>query len=109
MSLTGWLQFGFFGVLIAVSTVVLGRYMYRVYFASTAPGDPVFGRVERRIYQLCGIDPSGEQRWNTYAFSLLIFSLVGVVVSYLLLRFQAHLPLNPDHLGGGRPALSFNT
>src|ERR1700680_2816781 len=109
MSVPGWLQSAFFGVMIAVSTVVLGRYMYRVYFASTAPGDAVFGPVERRIYRLCGIDPTGEQRWSTYAGSLLIFSLVGVVVSYFLLRMQAHLPLNPDHFGGIRPALSFNT
>src|ERR1700726_2613654 len=97
VSVTGWVQFGGFGALIAISTVVLGRYMYRVYFTPTAPGDALYLPVERRIYRLWGIDPAGEQPWNSYAFSLLIFSLVGVVLSYGLLRFQAHLPLNPDH------------
>ena len=109
MSVTGWMQFGAFGVLITVSTIFLGRYMHRVFFTSTAPGDAVFARVERRIYRMCGIDPAGEQRWSVYALSLLIFSLVGCVVSYAILRLQAHLPLNPDHLGGIKPALSFNT
>ena len=109
MSATGWLQFAMFAVLIGISTVVLGRYMYRVYFAPTAPGDAVFLPVERRIYRLAGIDPEGEQRWTSYALSLLTFSLVGVLLSYGLLRWQGHLPLNPDHLTGLKPALSFNT
>jgi potassium-transporting ATPase potassium-binding subunit len=109
MSLTGWLQFAFLGVLIAVSTPILGRYLYRVYFAPTAPGDAVFRPVEQRIFRWCGIDSSGEQRWTAYAFSLLAFSFVACVFSYLLLRFQGHLPLNPDHFDAVRPALSFNT
>ena len=83
--------------------------MHRVYFTKTAPGDRVFLPAERLVYRVCGIDPEGEQRWSTYALSLLTFSLVMCVFSYAVMRLQAHLPLNPDHMKAVGPGLSFNT
>jgi K+-transporting ATPase ATPase A chain len=83
--------------------------MAKVYGGGRAPGDRVFGAIERPIFRLCGIDPAGEQRWTTYAYSLLAFSLVSVLVLYAQLRLQGHLPINPDHFGALKPALSFNT
>src|SRR5579864_2381779 len=109
MDAAGWLQFVLFGVLIAISTPLLGIYMYRVYFAKAAPGDRVFLPVERLIYRVIGVDPEGEQRWRGYAMSLLAFSLVSLLFTYFILRLQAHLPLNPDHLAAVSPGLSFNT
>jgi K+-transporting ATPase ATPase A chain len=109
MDLAGWMQFLIFGVLIAISTPLLGIYMYRVYFAKTAPGDRVFLPVENLIYRVIGVDPEGEQRWRGYAMSLLAFSLVSLLFTYLILRLQGHLPLNPDHLSAVSPGLSFNT
>jgi potassium-transporting ATPase potassium-binding subunit len=96
-------------VLIAISTPLLGNYMYKVYKGGTAPGDRFFLPIENTIYRLCRIDPDGEQRWGTYTIALLGFSLAGVLLSYGVLRFQAHLPLNPDHLKAVPPGLSFNT
>ncbi len=58
---------------------------------------------------MCGVDPESEQRWQTYALSLLAFSFVSRAVLYAQLRLQGHLPLNPDGLSGVKPALSFNT
>ena len=40
---------------------------------------------------------------------MVIFSAAFVGVGYLLLRIQGSLPLNPQHFGAVRPALSFNT
>ena len=71
MSGAGWAQFAVLGVLIAISTPLLGTYMYRVYFTRSAPGDRVFLPAERLVYRVCGIDPEGGQRWSTYALSLL--------------------------------------
>jgi len=73
------------------------------------PGDRLFSLIERPIYRLCGIDPDGEQRWTTYAYSLLAFSMVSVLVLYAQLRLQGHLPLNPDHFRDVAAPLSFNT
>jgi K+-transporting ATPase ATPase A chain len=109
MSAAGWAQFAVLGVLIAISTPLLGAYMYRVYFTKKAPGDKVFLPIENVIYRVCGVDPEGEQRWRGYAMSLLAFSLVSLLFTYALLRLQGHLPFNPDHLSAVGPGLSFNT
>src|ERR1700730_3084728 len=105
MSAAGWLQFALFAVLIAISTPLLGIYMYRGYFTKKAPGDRIFLPVEKAIYRVIGIDPEGEQRWRGYAMSLLAFSLISLLFTYALLRIQGHLPLNPDHLAGVHPGL----
>jgi potassium-transporting ATPase potassium-binding subunit len=109
MSAAGWLQFVVLGVLVAISTPILGTYMYRVYFTDKAPGDRVFLPVENFIYRVCGVDPEQEQRWRTYTMALLAFSLVSLLFTYALLRLQGHLPFNPDHLSAVGPGLSFST
>ncbi len=109
MSGANWLEFLLFGVLCVISTPLLGNYMYKVYRGGPAPGDRFFLPVERTIYRVCRIDPEGEQRWSTYTIALLLFSLAGLLVSYAVLRLQAHLPLNPDHMKAVSPGLSFNT
>jgi len=96
-------------VLLAISTPLLGNYLAKIFENKKAPGDRVFGPVERLVYKLTGVSPDGEQRWTTYAISLLAFSLVSVLVLYGMQRLQGSLPSNPDHLGAVPPALSFNT
>jgi potassium-transporting ATPase potassium-binding subunit len=96
-------------VLLTISTPLLGSYMAKVFQNKKAPGDRIFGPVERLVYKVTGVRPESEQRWTTYAISVLAFSFVSVVVLYGMQRLQAHLPLNPDHLAAVPPALSFNT
>lgn len=64
--------------------------------------------VERGAYRLLGVDPAREQSWQAYARALLAFSLISVLLVYLLQRTQALLPLS-----NGLPAvpelLAFNT
>lgn len=74
-----------------------------------APGEKVFAPIERAIYRLVGVDPTVEQRWSTYALSLLAFSVVSVVVLYALQRLQTVLPLNPTGRPAVEPPLAFNT
>ncbi len=109
MTSAAWAQFLVLIVLLAISTPLLGSYMAKVYGGKRAPGDRVFGPVERVIYRVCGVDPESEQRWQTYAISLLAFSFASVLVLYAQLRLQGHLPFNPDSQKGVKPALSFNT
>src|ERR1700730_1934371 len=108
MSATNWLEIGALLVLLAISTPLLGGYMAKVYGGGKAPGDRVFLPIERAVYRICGIDPDGEQRWTVYARSVLAFSLVSVLLTYVVFRFQGHLPLNPDHIVGAKPGLSFS-
>src|SRR3984893_15935022 len=111
MTTAAWLELAFLIAAIAVTTPLLGGYLAKVYDPSLGRprGDRVFSAVERPIYRLCRIDPESEQRWSTYALSLLAFSLVSVLILYAQLRWQGHLLLNPDNYKGLDPKLSFNT
>ena len=109
MTEAAWAQLLVLIALLAISTPLLGNYLAKVYGGQRAPGDRVFGPVERVIYRVCGVDPDSEQRWQTYAISLLAFSFASVLILYAQLRLQGHLPFNPDSQKGVKPTLSFNT
>ena len=83
----------------------LGSYMASVYEGRVR----YLAWLERPIYRLLGTDPQSEQSWQRYAGSLVIFSGVTLLFTYVLLALQGHLPLNPTHLAGVTPALDFNT
>jgi K+-transporting ATPase ATPase A chain len=83
--------------------------MYRVFESPERPLPRVFGPLDRWSFRLCGVEPEKEQTWKEYALSLLLFSLVGLLVSYLIMRAQQWLPLNPQGLGPVAPDLAFNT
>jgi K+-transporting ATPase ATPase A chain len=61
------------------------------------------------VYRLTGVDESHQMRWTEYAVALLLFSVVSMLVLYLMQRMQAVLPWNPQHFGGVAPDLAFNT
>ena len=111
MTAAGWLELTVLVATIAVTTPLLGGYLARVYDPSLGrpQGDRFFSALERPIYRVCRIDPDSEQRWSTYALSLLAFSFVSLLVLYAQLRLQGRLLLNPDHYKGVEPKLSFNT
>ena len=109
MSGANWLQVLALVAAVFATTRLLGPYLARVLGGGPAPGDRVFGPVERVIYRVAGVDPSREQPWNLYALSLLAFSAVSVVGLFLLQRLQGFLPLNPTDVDSVPPALAFNT
>src|SRR6266404_1223390 len=109
MTAAAWAQLLVLIALLAISTPLLGNYLAKVYGGKRAPGDRVFRPVERVIYRVCGVDPDSEQRWQTYAMSLLAFSFASVLILYAQLRLLGHLPFNPDHQKGVGAFLSFNT
>jgi potassium-transporting ATPase potassium-binding subunit len=101
-----------FAITIITLVIALGltwRYLGS-YMAAVFDGRVHFlGWAERPIYRLLGTSPEREQNWKRYATSLIIFSAVAMGVTYLLVRIQGSLPLNPQHLGAVPQALSFNT
>jgi K+-transporting ATPase ATPase A chain len=102
---------GYFWTLVAL-VVALGltwRYLGS-YMAAVFEGRVHFlGWAERPVYRLLNTGPEHEQTWKRYAGSVVIFSAISLGFSYLILRIQGSLPLNPQHLGAVSPALSFNT
>src|SRR4029450_12881328 len=109
MSLNGWLQILFFLLAIFLVTPVLGSYMARVFTRQRTWLDPVLLPVERLVYRLTGVDESHQMRWTEYAVALLLFSVVSMLVLYLMQRAQAVLPWNPQGFAGVPPDLAFNT
>jgi K+-transporting ATPase ATPase A chain len=83
----------------------LGSYMEAVFNGRVH----WLGWVERPVYRLLGTSPEQEQTWKRYAGAMVIFTLVSLVFTYVILRIQGSLPLNPQHLGSVGSALSFNT
>jgi K+-transporting ATPase ATPase A chain len=71
--------------------------------------DPVLRPVEKLFYQLFKIDSRQEQDWKQYTFSMLMFSLISLLFTYLILRTQHLLPMNPQGLGPLSNDLAFNT
>jgi K+-transporting ATPase ATPase A chain len=83
----------------------LGSYMEAVFNGRVH----WLGWVERPVYRMLGTSPEQEQTWKRYAGAMVIFTLVSLVFTYVILRIQGSLPLNPQHLGAVGSALSFNT
>lgn len=110
MHSTDWLQFALFIGLLALITKPLGIFLTQVLDANGKTFlDPVIRPLERLTFSLMGLDRNKEQGWKQYTLAMLLFSLVGVVFTYLILRYQHLLPLNPQNLPGLSDHLAFNT
>jgi potassium-transporting ATPase potassium-binding subunit len=101
-----------YALLIITLVIALGftwRYLGS-YMAAVFDGRVHFlGWAERPIYRALGTGPEQEQNWKRYAASLVIFSGVAMGITYLLIRVQGSLPLNPQQLDAPKQALTFNT
>ena len=110
MTANGWLQILLFLALVFLVTKPMGIFMTRVFKREKTFMDPMLRPVERLVYRVTGVDENHEMRWTEYAIAMLLFSLVSMVVLYLMQRLQGYLPFNPQKFGGVSPAhLAFNT
>src|SRR5262249_24352952 len=109
MTAIGWIQILVYALVILLLTKPLGAYMFRVFEGDGRPFPGVLGRIEGLLYRLCGVDPEAEQTWKEYAIALLVFSAMGLLVTYGIERLQDVLPFNPQHLPAVAPELAFNT
>jgi K+-transporting ATPase ATPase A chain len=109
MTLNGWLQILFFLALILAVTKPLGVFMTHVFNRESTFLDLVLRPIERLIYRLTGVNEEREMRWTEYAAAMLLFSVVSMLVLYLMQRLQGVLPFNPQQLGAIEPGSTFNT
>jgi K+-transporting ATPase ATPase A chain len=105
MTANGWIQILFYCVVLLAVTKPMGIYMLKVYDGSYR----WLRFVERPIYRVCGIDENEDQHWTGYAAGVLLFSVVTMLVTYIALRLQGVLPLNPEHLPGVVDRQAFET
>ncbi|KQS88020.1 MULTISPECIES: potassium-transporting ATPase subunit KdpA [unclassified Rhizobium] len=109
MTLNGWIQILIFCGIVILLVKPLGGYMTRVFTGERTLLSPLFGPLERGLYRIAGTGEKEEQHWTSYVFAMLLFNLAGVLVLYLLQRFQGVLPYNPASMGAVGPELAFNT
>ena len=110
MTINGWLQILLFLVLVFLVTKPMGVFMARVFNREKTFMDPVLRPIERLLYRVTGVDENHEMRWTEYAIAMLLFSVVSMIVLYLMQRLQGYLPFNPQKFGAVSPAhVAFNT
>jgi potassium-transporting ATPase potassium-binding subunit len=112
MTFSGWLTIFLFAVVLTALAMPLGRYMAAVYTGERTILDPLMRRPERWLYKVMRVDPERGQDWKAYAKSLIIFSLAGWLLLYLILRTQtlwSFTGLNPQGFHSGTWDVSFNT
>jgi K+-transporting ATPase ATPase A chain len=112
MTFSGWATIFLFVLILSALAFPLGSYMAKVYTGQRVLLSPIFGAPERFIYRILRVDPDSKQDWKQYAKSLVIFSLAGWLLLYLILRTQTlwdFTGLNPQHFKSGTWDLTFNT
>jgi potassium-transporting ATPase potassium-binding subunit len=113
MTFTGWLTIALFAIILTAVALPFGRYMAKVYTGERVLLSPLFAGPERFLYRLLRVDPERGQDWKGYAKSLIIFSLAGWLLLYVILRTQDAFfvphALNPLGYHSGTWNVTFNT
>ena len=118
MTLNGWLQILVFIAIIIAITKPVGVFMTHVFSGERTFLHWLLRPVESLIYRVTGVDEKREMRWTEYAGAMLLYSLVSLLLLYVIQRIQFYLPFNPQRLAGvdsansstgGFVASAFNT
>jgi K+-transporting ATPase ATPase A chain len=110
MTANGWLQFATYSIVLILTVRPVGLYLARVFEGQRTWLDPILRPIERLTYKLCGVNADHEMNWREYAFAVLGFSAVSMVLTYVIERLQSVLHLwNPQGLAAVGPDLAWNT
>ena len=113
MTFAGWLLIVLFAVILTALALPLGGYMAKVFTGRRVFLSPVLAGPERFLYGLMRVNQEREQDWKQYAKSLIVFSLAGWLLLYIILRTQDafYVPhaLNPLGYHSGTWNVTFNT
>ena len=109
MTFIGWIQISITLMLVFVGVIPLGRYMAKLFTGERIFLSSLLRPLEILFYRLAGVDENSEQTWFSYTISMLVFSLIGFISLYAILRLQMYLPFNPQGFDNVAPDLAFNT
>jgi len=84
MTAGGWLEILLFLAVLTALTPVMGGYLAGVFRGEVTQ----LAGVERVAYRGLGVDPARGQDWKGYARSVLVFSVAGSVLLYVIVRAQ---------------------
>jgi potassium-transporting ATPase potassium-binding subunit len=113
VTFTGWLTIVLFAVILTALAFPFGSYLSKVYTGKRVLLSPIFAGPERFLYAVLRVDPKREQDWKSYAKSLIVFSLAGWLLLYVILRTQEAFfvphALNPLGYEAAPWNVTFNT
>lgn len=96
-------------LLLVLLVKPFGTYLYNVFRNEANGTDKFFTWAEKPIFALIGLKERKGMTWKTYGLSFLLTNIVLVAFSYVLLRMQNLLPLNPNGIDDMEQTLTFNT
>lgn len=102
------IRYGVYVLLVGALAYPLGLYMYNVMFEKKNALTGLVGPLEKATYKVLGIDPDKPMNGKRYLSSLLLFSLIGFLVLFLMLVTQASLVHDKGFVGMDI-AQAFNT
>ena len=105
MTIQGLLYIALVFALVLGSAFPMGRYLAAIFEGRVK----YFSALENGFYKLAGVDPNRAMRWQDYAVTLLLLSVIHFLLLYAILRLQFYLPYNPQGIAGMSPRLAFNT
>lgn len=108
MSLT-ILQYIFYVAILVALAIPLGAYISKAMNGEKVFLSKVLVPCENLIYKMMHVKKEEDMGWKKYALCAVLFNAVGLVLLFLLLLFQAALPLNPQNQPGNSWHLAFNT
>ena len=109
MTLNNIIQSVIFLAALLLLVKPLGIYMARIYEGKPVGLNVWLSPVEKLIYRFSAVNSQISMTWKTYAFAVMLFNIIGLIVVYALQRLQAHLVLNPMSIPAVPPDLAFNT
>ena len=109
LRMSDWVQLILFFIVLAALIVPVGGLMAKVYSGEQTFLSPVIDPVERWILSVSGVNSGEEMDWKMFAVALMVFSVLGIAVVFVLQMVQHLLPLNPSHVGPPSWDLSLNT
>jgi len=99
----------FFFVVLILLSIPIGIYIYKIMTGQKVFLTKIFAPIEKWFYKLMGKQTETEMSAKKYAFSVILFSLIGLVFVWLLQMLQGFLPLNPEGMKATSWHLAFNT
>lgn len=102
------LQYGLYLLILIVLAIPLGNYMGKVMNGEKVFLSKLLVPCENVIYKILHVDQEEDMGWKKYSLSTIVFSIISLVMLFLMHVSQGLLPLNPERLTGISWDLSFN-
>jgi K+-transporting ATPase ATPase A chain len=87
----------------------MAPYLANVYRRGSSRLDRFLNPVEGAAYRITGVDTAHTMGWKEYFFAGLAVNFVQMALAFVILTYQAWLPLNPRGFPGFSWDLSFST